>query len=343
MSMMRDEIFSEPCVLVNTINNNLNTIKAIAEEVKKRNINNIETVGRGSSDNASICFKYATEILSGFPVMEFHPSVITMYKSEVKLSNNLVIAISQSGKSIDTLAVLNHSKKSGALTVALTNDATSPLAKAAHYHLDLSCGEEFSVAATKTFVAQLVVLYMLSIALSDKDLMPVIFAIPDKIQQVLDNYENIKELAKSLINDQNTIILTRGIMQGIGKELSLKYQECCYNLSHFFSINDFMHGPLAIVDENTNVLIIAPASECSSNFTDMAVRLKLLGAKVTTISDIKELNQSADAYLEMPSADMLTASIIYATAGHLLVTELAILRGINPDAPRNLKKVTITK
>lgn len=342
-SYMKDEIFSEPNIVLNSINNNIHLIKEIANEVKSRNINNIATVARGSSDNATLCFKYATEILAGYPVMEFHPSVTTMYKSEIKMKNNLMIAVSQSGKSIDTLAVINNSRKNGALTVAVTNDADSPLAKAAHYHLNISCGEEKSVAATKTFIGELVVLYMLAIALSDKDLYAVIYSLPQKIQSIIDKHEEIKQLAQKISMLDNTIVLSRGIMQGVGNEVSLKYLECCYNLSNFYSVTDFMHGPLAIVDDKTNVLVLAPDSEFRGNFIDIVTRINLLGANITSISDIKDVNDTATNCLTMPKCDMLTSTILYSTACHLLLMEISYARGLNPDSPRNLSKVTITK
>ena len=344
MGIMKNEIFSEPEVLKNTLNNNLDVIKAIAAEIKQKNITNIETVARGSSNNAALCFKYACEIMAGIPVMEYHPSITTMYKSEVRLNNNLLIAISQSGKSIDTLAVLNHSRKNGAITVAVTNDPESPLAKAAHYSLNLACGEELSVASAKSYIAELLVLYMLAIEISGKDVKAVLYSIPSKIQEVIDRFDEIHLLAERLKDYENTIILTRGIMQGVGKEISLKYIECCYNLCHYFSINDFLHGPLSIIDDRSNVLLIAPDSELKEDFMDITLRLKLLGAKVTVISDIKELLHVADDKLEMPHCNnLLTPSIIYSVAGHLLVNELAYLRGINPDSPRNMKKLVITK
>jgi glucosamine--fructose-6-phosphate aminotransferase (isomerizing) len=340
---MKDEIFSEPEVLLKTINNNINVVKAIAQDIKKKNITNIATVARGSSDNAAICFKYICEILCGIPVMEFHSSVTTMYKAEVKMKNNMMIAVSQSGKSIDTLAVLNNARKNGALTVSVTNDPNSPLAKASHYNLDLSCGEEKSVAATKTFAAELVVLYMLAIEISGKDLFPLIYSIPEKITNILSRYDEIKSLARKIANYQNTVILSRGTMQGVAKEMDLKFKECCYNMSHFYSVTDFMHGPLAIVDDKTSVLVLAPDGECTENYIDIVTRLKLLDAKITVLSDIKDVIDTADNYIIMPKCDNITAQLVYAAVCHILVMEIALEKGINPDQPRNLKKVTITK
>lgn len=344
MTIMQQELFSEPQVIRNVISNNTEIINKIVSEVKQRGITNISTVARGTSDNATICFKYITEILTGMPVSECHPSVITIYKSRVKISDNMTIAISQSGASIDTLAVLDTAKKAGALTVAVTNSPDSPLAKMAHYHIYLSAGEEKSVAATKTFIAELVALYMLAIALSGKDsLMEKLHSLPSKLEDLFAMNDKFIELAYTMRNKNNFIVLTRGTMQGVGKELALKFAECTYSFGHSYSITDFMHGPLALVEEGVNVVLLAPDSECTENYLDIAARLNLLGANITALSDIRGILDIADQSIKMAPSDFMTSTILYGSAVHMLVMNVAIAKGLHPDTPRNLKKVTITK
>lgn len=344
MTIMQQELFSEPQVIRDVISNNKEIIAKIALEVKKRGITNISTVARGTSDNATICFKYICEILTGMPVAECHPSVITIYKSRVKISDNMTIAISQSGASIDTLAVIDTAKKAGALTVAVTNSPDSPLAKMAHYHIYLSAGEEKSVAATKTFIAELVALYMLAIALSGKEqIMSKLHDMPDKLASLFELNDKFIELAELLKDKNNFVVLTRGTMQGVGKELALKFAECTYSFGHSYSVTDFMHGPLALVEEDINVVMLAPDSECTENYLDIAARLNLLGAKITALTDIPGIIDIADNSIVMPSSDYMTSTILYGSAVHMLVMNIAIAKGLHPDTPRNLKKVTITK
>jgi glucosamine--fructose-6-phosphate aminotransferase (isomerizing) len=341
---MQQELFSEPQVIRNVIANNMEIIANIVKEVKKRGITNISTVARGTSDNATICFKYITEILTGMPVAECHPSVITIYKSRVNISDNMTIAISQSGASIDTLAVLDTAKKAGALTVAVTNSPDSPLAKMAQYHIYLSAGEERSVAATKTFVAELVALYMLAIGLSGKEyLLEKLHSLPEKLEEVFKLNDKFAELAQKLKNKNNFIVLTRGTMQGVGKELALKLAECTYSFGHSYSVTDFMHGPLALVEEGVNVIMLSPDSECTENYLDIAARLNLLGANITALTDIKGLIDIADETVKMPPSDFMTSTVLYGSAVHMLVMNMAMAKGLHPDTPRNLKKVTITK
>lgn len=341
--LMQQELYSEPDVIRNAIEENKSVVENIAKAVKDKGIKNITVIGRGTSDNAGLCFKYITEILSGIPVGTAHPSVTTMYDGKVDYGSHLVVAISQSGKSVDTLAVLDNANKKGGLTVAVTNDQNSPLAKAAKFHLYLAASEEKSVAATKTYAAELVVLYMLSIALSGKNLMPLIYDLPDKVANIMELLPKIRMVAEITGKEKNFIVLSRGPMQGVGKELALKLAECCYSFANFYSITDFMHGPLALLEDGVNVIILAPDGECKNNYIDIATRAKVLGANVYAFSDIPEVLNIASAAVKMPKAHFITATLTYAMAIHLYCLNLSIEKGLNPDAPRNLKKVTITK
>ena len=343
MSIMFDEIMTEPEVIKSAIRANEKKVEAIAAEVKKRHIKNITIIGRGTSDNAGLCFKYFAEILAGIPSGTAHPSVTTMYGANVDYSDHLFVAISQSGRSIDTLAVLTQANKQGALTVAITNDDTSPLAKAGKYHLHLSAGEERSIASAKSYIAELTVLYMLAIALSDKPMMPVIYTLPKRVEDAIALLPTLQETAEKTKDLNNFIILSRGVMQGVGKELQLKLNECAYTFAQFYGTNDFMHGPYALVEEGVNVIILAPDGECSENFRDIATRLQLLNANVLAFSDNQEILNLATYGVKMPTMDTMSCTVAYSVAMHLYAMELAKQKGLNPDAPRNLKKVTITK
>jgi len=343
MGIMYEEILSEPGVILQAIRANEKKVMEIAEEVKKRKIKDITIIGRGTSDNAGLCFKYFAEILAGIPAGTAHPSVTTMYGANVDYSGHLFVAVSQSGRSIDTLAVLTQANKQGALTVAVTNDATSPLAKAGKFHLDLSAGEEKSIASAKSYIAELTVLYMLAIALSGKPLMPVVYAFPKRVEEALALMPEIEEAAEQTKDLNNFIILSRGVMQGVGKELQLKLNECANTFAQFYGTNDFMHGPFALVEEGVNVIILAPDGECSENFRDIATRLQLLNANVLTFSDNNDLLDLATYGVKMPTMDNLSSTIGYSVAMHLFAIALSEKKGYNPDAPRNLKKVTITK
>lgn len=342
--IMQQELFSEPSVIRKAFETNKEIVRKIAHDFEKKGLHTITIIGRGSSDNAGLCFKYITEIICGIPVGNAHPSVTTMYGAQVDYSNHLVIAISQSGKSIDTLAVLDNAKRHNALTVAVTNDENSPLAKKAKYHLYLNAGEEIALAATKTFASELTVLYMLACALSKNEAyMKEIESVPDKISEILELVPSIRRLACELKDKRNFIVLSRGSMQGVGKELALKLNQVCYNFSQFFSITDFMHGPFALLEEGVNVILLAPHGECAENYLDISGRANLLGANLYVLSDTREVLNYATESVQMPVSDYLTSTFTYSLASHLLAMYLAVETGIDPDNPRNLEKVIITK
>lgn len=342
--IMQQELACCPSVIRNAYETNFESVHEIAKAVSEKKIKNITIIGRGSSDNAGLCFKYITEIIAGIPVGNAHPSVTTMYGAQVNYNNHLVIAISQSGRSIDTLAVLDNAKRHNALTVAVTNDENSPLAKKARYHLYLNAGEEIALGATKTFSAELTVLYMLAIAISGKEsYMDEIKNMPEKVQEILDLIPSIRRLAYAIKDKKDFIVLSRGCMQGVGKELALKFNQLCYCFCQFYSITDFMHGPIAMLDEGVNVILLAPHGECADNYLDISGRTNIVGANLYVLSDTQEVLNYAEESVQMPVADFLTSTFTYSVAVHLLSMFVATEKGIDPDNPRNLEKVIITK
>lgn len=341
---MLNEFLSAPEVVREVIANNKQVITSIAKEFKRRGITNITTVARGTSDNAATYFKYLVEVIGGIMVSKFSPSITTVYGSKVNLANNMVLAISQSGMSTDTLMVVESAKQTGAMTVAVTNNVDSPLAKMCDFHIYLTAGEERSVVATKTFMAQLTAMYMLANSLSPSPAKMNISELPPLLEKfVAESKENIKTFAEQTKYLSNFVILSRGMLQSVSAELSLKMMESCYRLSRPFSTCEFMHGPIALVEEGTPILLLAPASEFSQEFVNMATRLSLLGASIIAITDIKEVEDIAQFSLRMPFCRGMETPFLYTLAIELYVAFFAESLGINPDNPRNMKKVTITK
>lgn len=341
---MQQELFSEPEVVAKALEVNLSRCQQIAAEVKSRGIKNITVIGRGSSDNAGLCFKYFTEILTGIPVGTAHPSVVTMYNAKVNYCDHMVVAISQSGRSIDTVAVMDNARRQKALTVAVTNDPDSPLAQTAKYCLDLSAGSGTAVAATKTFAAALAVLYQLSACLAGNDqYLKQLLDVPEALRTVIEMVPAIRRMAKACAEHNEFIVLSRGIMQGIGKELALKFNQCCYSFSQFYSITDFMHGPFALLEEGVNVVLLAPENECADNYYDIATRANLLGANLYIFSDSDRVLNYALEGMKMPGTNIISSAFVYGMTVHLFAMFVAVEKGLDPDFPRNLKRVTITK
>lgn len=344
MSIMLNEFLSAPDAVRAVVTNNKKVIASIAEEFKKRGITNVTTVARGTSDNAATYFKYIVEAIGEVMVSKFTPSITTVYGAKVNLSNNMVLAISQSGMSTDTLMVMQNAKETGALTVACTNNPDSPLAKMCDFHIDLKAGEERSVAATKTYVAQLSAMFMLGNAISPVTAKMNISELPPLLDKfVKDNKDAIKVFAEENKDINNFVVMTRGLCQTVASELSLKAMEACYKFSRPFSTCEFMHGPIAIVEEGTPIVLLAPDSEFTEEFVSMTTRLSLLGAKVIAFTDIKRVADMCASSIKMPFCRGMNTPFVYTMATELFIAYMADALGINADSPRNMKKVTITK
>lgn len=344
MSIMLEEILLAPEAIRRAIEANKKTIKEIGKEFKSRKIENITTVARGSSNNAATMFKYLAEIIGNKIVSKFSPSITTVYDCQLNLGSNMLLAVSQSGMSTDTFMVAENAKKSGSLVVAVTNNPNSPLAKIAHYHIDLSAGEEVSITATKTYFCHLAVLFMLANEISEKPAKMNINEIPAILESfIAENLENIKELAVKTRGIKNVVILTRGLMQSIADEMSLKMMELTYTLTRSFSTTDFMHGALAIIEEGTNVILLAESSKFTSEYIDMAMRLNLLGANLIAFTNISEVKDIAINSMVMPYYAPLVAPYVYGIAVSLYTNFLAEAENKDTNLPRNLKKVIITK
>lgn len=344
MSIMLNEFLSAPEVVRKVATANKKVIQEIANEFKERGISNIATVARGTSDSAATYFKYIVETIGEIVVSKLSPSVTTVYGSRVNLKNTMVIAISQSGMSTDTVMVLKSAKETGALTVAVTNNPESELALIADFHIDLHAGVEESVSATKSYLAEMVAMFMLSNALSPVTAKMNVMELPNILQSFIDEkVDDLKVFAEETKDVNNFIVLTRGLLQSVAIEMSLKMMETCYTNSNAFSTSQFMHGPISIVEEGSQIIMLAPDSEFRDEFIAMATRLTLLGAEIIAFTDIPEIKHMAYKSFDMPSYRGMTLPFVYALATELYSVFVGEIKGNNVDCPRNRKKVTITK
>jgi glucosamine--fructose-6-phosphate aminotransferase (isomerizing) len=341
---MLKELLSQPEVLTACIAQNRRTVKEIAAILKSGKISQIVTMARGTSYNATICFKYAMELSTGIPVLTYTPSLTTVYKGGLNYTNGILFAISQSGASTDTLEVVKDAKSKGCKIVGITNNKDSLLAKQSDFLLYLAAGEEKSVAATKTFAAQVCVLDMIVGEVSGNDsILKDLEHAGEKLAAVKTLSPKIDDAAKSAKDYPHFIVLSRGLTMGLADEAALKLKECCYKFTISYSAVEFVHGPLALVDENTSVILIAPNGECRNDFINIATRLNLLGAKIIAFSDIKDVLNISDTKILMPPTTRWDANLVYAMALQMFAEHMSVRLGINPDSPRNLKKVTITR
>ena len=347
MTLMEKEILEQPKVLATLKAANMDTIKALVADIKARGgVKAVYFAARGTSDHASIYAQYLIGTLVGVPCGLATPSVITAYNGKLDLSDCLVFGVSQSGKAADALAVMDRAKENGAITVSVTNDLESPMAKAAKYHLYCNAGEEKSVAATKTFTTQMFNLALFVAEWSDnEELKNLLDKVPEALAKML---EYIPAQIDAIINRyrymNDGFVLARGMNYPIALEGTLKLQETNYVKMKGYAVSDFHHGPLAQVEVDTPVFLYASKGPVFKDCLEMLAKLDDIGAEVIVVSDDKELVESRKFGFLIPDLGSDMVSIYFnAVFAQLFACKLTAVKGRNPDAPRNLKKVTITK
>jgi glucosamine--fructose-6-phosphate aminotransferase (isomerizing) len=339
---MYAEISQQPAVLSALYDTNKKTLEKIREEVKKRGITRITLAARGSSDNACVYFKYICEIYCGIPCSFAAPGVYTMYDGKLKFQNELIIGVSQSGKAADVLEVMTRAKAAGLFVVAVTNFEDSPMAQAADAHIFLAAKKEESVAATKTFTAQMYCLGLLAAELSgDNTLKAALAKVPAGISKVIAGSEKITLEAAKLIKEKDCFILARGTNLAAAFESALKMQETTYIKAKAFAVSDFHHGPFAMIDEECLAILLMPEGQSYASTLEMLNKCAGAGARTLVYTDTDA--KGSVGTIAIPTGSDAETPFYNVAATQLLVNSLSVLRGNNPDAPRGLNKVTITK
>ena len=342
MTYMQKEILEQPQRLKESYDYNRENLDRIAQAVRSRKLRHFVLSARGSSDKAGIYFKYLSEIKLGIPVTFAAPSVHTLYGSSVDYSDSLVIGVSQSGQAKDVISVLDYANKKGALTVAITNYEDSPLGKTAQYCLHLHVGEEKAIAATKTFTAQLYLLGLLVAKIGQDSVLENEFSIlPSILEEALTKLDDVKRLAMNFVNVKSCFVLGRGYQYAIAEETALKLMETTYIHAFSYSISDFYHGPLALADEHSHAIIFAPNDKTFENSLEMIAELKRKNVHLTVFSD--HAVEGIENCLILPKAPEEVMPLVNVICAQSFAMYLALEKGLNPDSPRNLKKVTITE
>lgn len=339
---MWKEIHEQPQVIARLIDTEGSKIRALARRWRARPPRLVVMAARGSSDNAALYGRYLLEILLGIPVSLAAPSVRTLYKASLRLRGAVTICLSQSGRSPDIVEYMRGAAQMGARTVAVTNDPASPLARAADDVLLLHSGPERSVAATKTYTAQLTVLSMLvAAAAGHKRLVESHHALPALIAGTLDVDSRIESLAARLVRITECITVSRGYNFATALEAALKLRETSAIGAEALSSADLLHGPIASIGRGLPVLVIVPTGRARHHLTDIVGRLRRTGARVIVMSSNKRNLRPRAALVQVPEASHEALSPhLFAVPIHLLAYHLAMLRRFDPDRPRGLRKVT---
>lgn len=337
-SILKTEIFEQGDALARFLDAESAHVARIAEKIRARHIESVTIAARGTSDNAATYGKYVFAAFNRLPVALATPSLYTVYQSPPRLAHTLVIGISQSGQSPDILAVLQEAKKQNAPTLAITNSADSPLARVADDVILQHAGVEQTVGATKTYTTQLCALALLSVSLAnDTTRRRELDAAPEAVRRTLQVESAVEPIAARWREANAALVIGRGYNYATAFEIALKLKELTYVLAEPFSSADFMHGPIAVVQDQFPVIVIAPRGKVSDDLFALARELRERGADVATIAD------APDATFALPDALPEWLSPIPAVVpGQLLAMHLTIAKGFDPDHPRGLKKVTRT-
>jgi glucosamine--fructose-6-phosphate aminotransferase (isomerizing) len=340
---MLQEINEQPAALERTIREERGKVNRLGAFLKERDVGLIVLVARGSSDNAALFGRYLLEITTGIPVSLAAPSVYTLYGAKLKLSRALVVGVSQSGEGEDINTVLEHARDCGAYTVGITNEAASTMTSVVDETLLMHGGRERSVAATKTFTGQMMLFYMLAAALGDSDSAPRYESIPELASLSLRQQDSITELVERYVFMENCVVVGRGIAYANAYELALKLMETCYVVAERFSSADFLHGPLALVERHFPIIFFAPPGVMLDGIRELIERLNELHADTLVITSEQELAQKCTRAILLPAGiGEFLSPIPYIIPGQLFAALLADAKGLNPDAPRSLSKVTRT-
>jgi glucosamine--fructose-6-phosphate aminotransferase (isomerizing) len=343
-SRMRAEIEEQPAVLARTLAALLPQVPdltRLAEQTRQ-----VLFIARGSSDNAAVYGHYLAEVRGGRLATLASPSVATAYGARVDLSGVLAVALSQSGGTEEIVATLHWAAECGARTVAVTNTAESPLADLAEVALVTQAGAELAVPATKTYTTQLLALAVLAHALAPErgdGFAAALQEVPDAVAASLESVETMGPLLEGLAAVDRVVVSGRGFAYSTALEVALKLKEACYINAGGLSYADLLHGPIAVVDERTPALLIAAdEGPVLDGIVRLAGRVKTAGAAAYGIGGGAQLAAVCTAAVPGSPLREDLAPIPLVVPGQLLVEQLARRRGIDPDAPRGLSKVTQT-
>ena len=337
-SMMLDEAMSAADCVARQLENDGQRYAELGRALRTTPFSTALTVARGSSDHAVNYCAYLIMARTGLVVASLPMSLVTLYKSPLVTRNTLTIAISQSGQSPDVIEPIRYFRDGGATTIALVNDITSPLANAAEWALPLHAGKEQSIAATKSFIASLCAgARLVAHWQNDPELLAGLEALPEALRAAArcDWSGAIDVLAPA----RNIMVVGRGISFPIALEAALKLKETSAMQAEAFSGAEIEHGPMALIEEGYPLLIFATRGPTQAGLIRLAGEMRQRGARVLLAapSDVAERD------LTLPTAATPDLDpIVAAQAFYVMAAQLAQARGLDPDRPRHLSKVTRT-
>lgn len=338
-AVMSSEIAETPTVFSNILGD-LSAFESVKGVLIDEKIQSVLILARGTSDNAAHFLKYLIETQIGLPVGLTSPSSVTVYNAQLKYSNTLVIAISQSGQSPDLVHFATAAREASAYLIAMTNDSESPLAKIAHHHFPLLAGPELAVAATKSYNAQLLISYLLVSTWTGTKVNAI--QIISEATRVASTADLVSDAVVNTKRDHEIVLLGRGFAYPNAREAALKIQETSKVSVQGLSTADYLHGPISALTDETQVFIVAPKHLPAESILEATTKIRKTAHRIFWIgnggtpagNDIVLAGSNCD--------DEITSTLIDAIVLQRFALEFAVASGFDPDAPEGLSKVTLT-
>jgi glutamine---fructose-6-phosphate transaminase (isomerizing) len=340
--LMIAEIREQPEVLSRLLEAERRPLLRLAQAIRRRRPSVVFLAARGTSDNAALYGHYLFETQLGIPAGLASPSVVTIYRTVPRLRGALVLGLSQSGRSSDIVRYVEAARAAGARTVAITNDPRAPLAAAAHDTLLLHAGAERSVAATKTYTAQLTLLSLLVAAMAgDRRLLDDHDRLPRWVERALSGEDAVRRLSRGLSRVYRCLVTARGYNFATAREAALKLKETAQVAAEALSSADLLHGPIAVVGPRFPVIMVAPPGPTRGHLIRVARRLAAQNARLVLVAPGRGFVGLPYRVIPVPSGvrEILTPHVSIVPL-QLLAFHLALARGFDPDRPRGLRKVT---
>lgn len=346
-TLMEKEAAQAPAVVARQVRKNVPVLSKLCRRLQDTPPPFAMTIARGSSDHAANFAKYLIETRIGIVTSSAAPSVLTLYKSRLRLKGALVIGISQSGESPDICEVMTYARKAGAITVAFVNIPASPLARASEYVVPLHAGAEKAVAATKSYIAALAALvHFAGVWSEDHRLLKDLRILPKSLEKAVT--EDWSAGIRSFQDVRDTLVIARGYCFPIAQEAALKFKETCAIHAEAFSGAEVLHGPYSLIRKDYPVLIFTENDSSLKGIIRLALKMKRSGARILLASPKGEIpartvGDIASCALPVPaSAHLLLAPLLIIQTFYPMAARLAVSRGCDPDFPKNLNKITET-
>lgn len=339
---MAAEIAEQPAVLARLLAR-APEIAEVAAALDRRAPRFVLMAARGTSDHAALYAKYLVEITRRLPVGQVSPSTMTVYGVRPDLTDVLYVAVSQSGGSPDLVESMVVARECGATTVAVTNNGDSELAKAAEFAVDLQAGPELAVAATKTYTAELLALYLL--LAGGTAAVEAARGLPEAAEKTLAGSEGVHAAAARYRFASRLVTTGRGYSYPAACEGALKLMETSYLSAHAYSTADLLHGPVAMLGPDVPLIAVVSPGHGGSASRPVVERLRETGVDVLVVGDDPAAGAGRNAALPIAAAGVPEElnPVLEILPLQQLAWRLAVDRGTDPDRPRGLSKVTRTR